>query len=213
MPESKADSIHTVPGRSSGIRANLRRLLLPWGVTMLLPFPILFTESTEAADIGTLYLGIGAAWLALEAFRPCLGAALTPDLWSNQIISLSICLVANALIFAFLGTLCGIPSAIPLPLMALFGVVPAIGLVPWLTLRLRQPYGAILVSALLVAGTKLSACVVARLVYGPDYIAQGYVSADWNTAKLMISLMWAGTLLLSGFGLLASRRWLHCRQP
>ena len=34
--------------------------------------------------------------------------------------------------------------------------------------------------------TKLAACIVARIVYGPDYIAQGYVSADWRAAKLVL---------------------------
>jgi hypothetical protein len=50
---------------------------------------------------------------------------------------------------------------------------------------------------LIVGSIKLAACVVARLTYGPDYIALGYVSADWNSAKLMISLMWSGTVLVS----------------
>ena len=77
---------------------------------------------------------------------------------------------------------------------------------PWLTLRLRQPYAAIVLGALTVGLIKIAACVVARIVYGPDYIAQGYVSADWQTAKLMISLMWAGTLLVSALALVACHR-------
>ena len=88
----------------------------------------------------------------------------------------------------------------------MFGVSPALGLVPWLTLRLRQPWGAIILGAMIVALIKIAACVVARVVYGPDYIAQGYVSADWQTAKLMISLMWAGTLLISALALVACHR-------
>jgi len=35
------------------------------------------------------------------------------------------------------------------------------------------------------------------VTYGPDYIAQGYVSADWRSAKLMISLFWSFSTLLS----------------
>ena len=65
---------------------------------------------------------------------------------------------------------------------------------------------AIVLGALTVGLIKIGACVVARLVYGPDYIAQGYVSADWQTAKLMISLMWTGTLLISVFALVACHR-------
>ena len=39
-----------------------------------------------------------------------------------------------------------------------------------------------------------------------DYIAQGYVSADWHSAKLMITLMWLGTLSASALALLACHR-------
>jgi len=104
------------------------------------------------------------------------------------------------------GSFAGVQSNIPLPILAVLGIAPSFGLVPWLTLRLRQPYAAIVLGAFAVALIKLAACVVARIVYGPDYIAQGYVSADWRTAKLMISLMWLGTLFVSGFALLACRR-------
>ena len=61
----------------------------------------------------------------------------------------------------------------------------------------QHPYAAILFSGFLVGGCKIAGCVVARVVYGPDYIAQGYVSADWRTAKLMISLFWSFSTLLS----------------
>jgi hypothetical protein len=61
----------------------------------------------------------------------------------------------------------------------------------------QRPYAAIIFSGFLVFGCKLAGCVVARLVYGPDYIAQGYVAADWRTAKLMITLLWSFSTLLS----------------
>ena len=107
------------------------------------------------------------------------------------------------MLFSLLGWSASVHSNIPLPALGALGIAPSLGLVPWLTLRLRQPYGAIVLGALIVGVIKLGACVVARIVYGPDYIAQGYVSADWQTAKLMISLMWVGTLLVSGMALLA----------
>jgi hypothetical protein len=186
--------------------SELRRLLMPWGFALLLPVPVLLTGAdTNGADIGTLYLALGAAWLGAEAFRPG-SQPLTFKGWRARISALLICLGVNALVFAGLGLAAGVKSNIPLPLLAAFGVSPALGLVPWLTLRLRQPYGAIVLGAMIVGLIKLGACVVARIVYGPDYIAQGYVSADWQTAKLMISLMWAGTLLVSAFALVACHR-------
>ena len=179
---------------------------MPWAFALLLPVPVLLTGAdTNGADIGTLYLALGSAWLATEAFRPG-SQPETIHGWRTKISALLICLVVNAVVFTVLGLAVGVPSNIPLPLMAAFGVSPALGLVPWLTLRLSQPYGAIVLGAMIVGLIKIGACVVARIVYGPDYIAQGYVSADWQTAKLMISLMWAGTLLISALALGACHR-------
>ena len=91
-------------------------------------------------------------------------------------------------------------------MLAVLGIAPSLGLVPWLTLRLQQPYAAIVLGGLAVGLIKISACVVARIVYGPETLALGYIAADWHTAKLMISLMWVGTPLISGVALVACHR-------
>jgi hypothetical protein len=70
-----------------------------------------------------------------------------------------------------------------------------------------DPYAAIIFSGFLIFTCKLAGCVVARVVYGPDYIAQGYVAADWRTAKLMITLLWSFSTLLSLGLLLADYRY------
>ena len=100
----------------------------------------------------------------------------------------------------------GVRSNIPFPLIAAFAVIPSIGLVPWMTLRLREPFKAMVLSAFLLMAAKLAACVVARIVYGPDYIEHGYVAADWRTAKLMISLTWIIATTIS-LGLLGCSYW------
>jgi hypothetical protein len=64
----------------------------------------------------------------------------------------------------------------------------------------------IILGAMIVSSVKLAACVVARFVYGPDYVEQGYVAADWRTAKLMLTLFWIGHPLLS-LGLLVGEAW------
>ena len=190
----------------TSVRADLRRLLMPWGFALLLPVPVLLTSADfNRADIGTLYLALGGAWLGAEAFRPC-SAPTTVAAWRTRISALVICLVVNAVVFTILGLAVEVKSNIPLPIMAAFGISPALGLVPWLTLRLRQPYGAIILGALIVGLTKLASCVVVRIIYGPNALADGFMAADWRTAKLMISLMWAGTLIASAVGIVACHR-------
>lgn len=195
------------------LATELRRLLMPWSFALLLPMPMLLAGADSNSDIATLYLALGAAWLATEAFRPGHEPQSAAQ-WRKGFCALLVYLVINAVLFSLLGWSASVSSNIPLPILAALGIAPSLGLVPWLTLRLRQPYAAIVLGALTVGLIKIVACVVARIVYGPDYIAQGYVSADWQTAKLMISLMWAGTLLVSGVALVAChRRFSHRTQP
>jgi hypothetical protein len=81
--------------------------------------------------------------------------------------------------------------------MAVLSAIPAIGIVPWMLRRVHHYYASIILAAALVLTAKLAACVVARVVNGPDYIERGYVAADWRSAKLMISLFWTFSTLLS----------------
>jgi hypothetical protein len=180
----------------------LRHLLFPWAFALLLPMPILIAGGEHLnSDIAVLYLALGAAWLATEAFHPA-HPPISLAQWRVRMWALLLYVAVNALVFSLFGSFAQVDSNIPLPILAMLGIAPSLGLVPWLTLRLRQPYAAIVLSAFAAALIKLAACVVARIVYGPDYIAQGYASADWRTAKLMISLMWFGMLLLSTLALL-----------
>jgi hypothetical protein len=84
--------------------------------------------------------------------------------------------------------------------MATLCATPAVGLVPALAVRLRQPMGATLLAAVMLLAAKLLACIVARLVYGPGFIEQGYVAGDWRTAKLMISVYWGLVVGMSVVG-------------
>ena len=188
------------------LAAEFRRLLMPWGFAVLLPMPMLLGVSdTAVVDTAIVYLALGAAWLAAEAFRED-GKPLTFSRWKTRMMALSICVALDTLIFTFLGISAGVKSNIPLPVLAVLGVTPALGLVPWLTLRLHQPYCAVVLGALTVGTIKIAACGVARIVYGPDFIALGYVAGDWQTAKLMISIMWAGTVSVSILGFVACSR-------
>jgi hypothetical protein len=186
--------------------AELRRLWIPFGFAVLLPMPLLLGVADAAGvDMAIVYLALGVAWLASEAFREG-GEPLTFARWKMRMIALSIFAAADALIFTILGGSAGMKSNIPLVVLSVLGVTPALGLVPWLTLRLGQPHCAIVLGASIVGAIKIAACGVARIVYGPDFITLGYVAGDWQTAKLMISVMWAGTVAVSILGLIACSR-------
>ncbi|MGD9635173.1 MAG: hypothetical protein AB7G28_18840 [Pirellulales bacterium] len=177
--------------------AILRQLFFPWAFTGFLPLPVLMAlPPSIGAEIKCLYLGIASAWLATELFRP--GAP--PDsrrAWRERWGALFLALCVNVSLFILLGLSIGIRTHIPFPWMAVLAAVPAIGMVPWLSLQVAERYAVIVFGGTLVFVAKLAACVVARLVYGPNYIEEGRVASDWNTAPLMISLFWALTILMS----------------
>lgn len=183
--------------------SELRLLLLPWGMSLLFPMPMLLVGGESASsDLATLYIGIGAAWLVGEAFRrenkPPQSACRA------RIFAVLVFLAINVLAFWVMGGIGPIQSNIPWPLLCFLAVIPAVGLIPWLVLRIGHPHAALVVAGLIVGSIKICGCIVARIVYGPDFIALGYVSADWTTAKLMISVMWGGTILVSA---LTARLW------
>jgi hypothetical protein len=182
----------------------LRSQGMTWAVAALLPLPALLADDPATnADAACVYLGVACAWLSGEILRAG-DIPATRQLWLTKILATSLAVGANVALFILLGVSAGVQSNIPLPLLAILSAIPAIGLIPWLTLRIKNRYAALLAAALLVLACKLAGCIVARLVYGPHFMQQGYVDGDWRNAKLMISLFWSLTtgislaLLLAG---------------
>jgi hypothetical protein len=197
----------------------LRQLAMTWTAAACLPLPaLLMTNPATNAEVACLYLGLASAWLATEILR-FNGYPESRATWLVKTIAICIALVVNATIFVAFGTMVSVRSNLPFPLLATFAVIPSIGLVSWMTLRLRDPFNAMVLSAFILLAAKLSACVVARFVYGPDFMEHGYVAADWRTAKLMISLTWSSITTIS-FGLLVLAYWqfepqssvVHCHK-
>jgi hypothetical protein len=75
------------------------------------------------------------------------------------------------------GVAAAVQTHFPFALMAVLSAAPAIGIVPWFLRRVRHLYASIVLGATLVLAAKLAACVVARIVYGADYIGSVYRGA------------------------------------
>lgn len=177
------------------ITSELRTMMPVWAIAAFLPLPVLVTSTN--ADVSCLYLGIMNAWLVAEFHRTC-GLPITVSSWHIRALTTCLAVFANALLFIAFGLSGDVVTYFPFPLMALLSAIPALGIVPWILRRIpERPYAAIILGGFLVFTCKLAACVVARFVYGPDYVEQGYVAGDWRTAKLMITLFWSFSTLLS----------------
>ena len=204
-PSSTILSSSTGPAPPSTL-ALLRDLRTACAAAALLPLPaVVITNPASSTDVGCLYLGLSCAWLAAEIL--CRGGLpVTTPQWRTKLFALWLAMPPVVALFTLMGLAAGTESRIPFPLLAILSTTPALGLVPWLVLRLREPFLAIILAAMTLVTAKLAACVVARLVYGPDFIAMGYVAGDWRTAKLMITLFWTLTVLLSLVCALAADR-------
>lgn len=188
----------------------LREMALTWAVAAAIPLPVLVAiNPATSAAVACLYLGLASAWLVTE-FQRCLGMPQAVRAWRSRALAITTATLGNVALFVAFGMAAGVETRFPLPLMALLSALPAVGIAPWLLRRVRHPYAAIILGAALVLAAKLAACVVARVVYGPDYIERGYVAADWRTAKLMISLFWSFSTLLSAGLLLAD--YMSCKR-
>lgn len=182
-----------------------------WGITAFLPLPILaLTDPDRSADLSCLYLAISNALLATEAHRSW-GLPGSVYLWRAKTLTITTVIFVNVALFIAFGSMTGVKTSFPFPLMAVLSVIPALGVLPWMLRRVSQdPYAAVVFAGFLMGTCKILGCAAARIVYGPDALAEGYMAADWRTAKLMITVMWTlSTLLSLGLLLVDYRYFAH----
>jgi hypothetical protein len=192
----------------------LRATAAAWAAAAMLPLPILATTDPAGSGfVSCLYLAFASGWLVVEFHRTGGGPPDSAASWRARTLAVVTAVAVNVALFVAFGVAAGVRTNFPFPLMAALSAIPAVGIVPWLLRRVRQPYASLVLAAVLVLAAKLAACVVARIVYGPDYLEQGYASADWRSAKLMISLFWVlGASMSLGLLLAESTRCKRTRR-
>jgi|SRR5438445_1118725 len=180
------------------------KFLLPgWAIVVLASWLVLVaTPANETSDYPFMGLGLGCAALAARAFSRALPQDETDTppserAWIVRIFAVSVTALAAAAAFTWASVESHVSPGLPIPLLAVLTVTPALGIVPYLTLRIGKPFAAVVLSAFVVGLSKIAGCVVVRIVYGPDALVDGYMAGDWQTAKLMISLFWIGTVTVS----------------
>jgi len=175
-----------------------------WLASALLPLPVLITVNPgHNNEISCLYLGLASAWLAIHVMTSR-GSPRSRGELGSRLGRLYAALAANLALFILLALAAGVESGFPFPLMAALSVVPAMGLVPCLTLRISNPLSLIILAAIIEFSAKLAGCVLARFVYGPNFNLEGRIADDWSTARLMISTFWILGSSISLFALLAA---------
>ena len=180
------------------------KFLLPWwAVTVATSYLVLLaTPASEYSDYPLMCLGLGCALLAAQAFSRAIPPGETDtsapeQAWTVRMSAVSITSLAAAAVFSLISAAFRASSGLPTPLLAVVTLTPALGIVPYLTMRTGKPFAAVVLAAFIVGLIKIASCIVVRIVYGADAQADGYMAGDWQTAKLMISLFWIGTVTVS----------------
>jgi hypothetical protein len=176
------------------VREEFRALLPTLAVTLLFPVPLLnFVQDGAGRAFAFAYLFFGCALVAADCFRPTTSRAR----WKAKMGALAAAMALAALNFA----VCYVAISGSLDwnaiTLAFLVVVPALCIVPCLTLLVGNPYAAVVFAALLLGAVKLAGCLLARVVYGPTAQADGQMSMSWDQPNLLVWFCFAGGLLVS----------------
>src|SRR3989442_5115778 len=154
------------------------KILLPWwAITVVASWLALAgTPANENGDYPLMCLGLGCGLLGAKAFSRPLpqGERETSPLgraWTIQMSAASITGLAAAAAFTLFSAELRVSSGLPIPLLAVLTLTPALGIVPYLTLRTHHPFAAVVLAALVVGLIKIASCVDLRIVYVPDALA------------------------------------------
>jgi hypothetical protein len=178
----------------------LRASAMSSGFSILLMAPAALKVGGEGnMDMACAYLGLSSAWLATDILKHG-GLPTSRPQWLSKMALIALAAGINVVLFSVFAASAGLEAQLPYWLEGGLTTLCAVGLVQWTFLRLRNTPESIILAALIVFSAKIVACVAARLVYGPQFIKQGFVSSDWQTAKLMINTFW---VLASAFSLAA----------
>jgi len=193
-------------------RRELRKLLPVWLAGVALPVPaILFWHSVHGRSIALGCFFIGCATVVAFSFRP--GNLSTG--WREKMKVLVPALLAAFAVFSVLcltfnnppeseeqaiwwrSSVFREPRDLIATLLAFMTLVPSLGLAPYLTLKTRSQFTAVIFSLFLVFAMKLLGAIVVVFVYGWNASEMGHTAMPWNRPDLLVWLFWGFTLTLS----------------
>ena len=184
------------------VSSELRDMLPTWAVAILLPLPVAtFWQDGSGRAFAYVYLFIGCAVLTAERFgrSPQIEAAnqATEGMrrrWRVKMAALVLAMAGAVSIFTAFGWAMSGQLDSVIPLLAVLAVLPALGCVPLLALITGKPYAAVLFTAFLLGLVKIAGCVVVRIVYGPNALAEGHMTLPWEQPNLLVWLCLAGAV-------------------
>lgn len=190
----------------STVLSEFRGVLPATAFALLFPVPILnFWQDGAGRAFAFAYLFIGCAFLAADSFGRMLpfdavepsGTAERRRLWNVKMTALG--LAAGLAVASFSVAFWAISGSVNLgvPLLASLMLLPALCCIPCLTMAVRNPFVAVLFGAASLGLIKVVGCLIVRVVYGPNALAEGYMNISWDNPNLLVRLCFAGGVAYS----------------
>ena len=186
------------------VTGEIREILPTWAIAVLIPLPAAtFWQDGSGRAFAYAYLFLGCAIMTAERFRrplpgnADLAAGGAASAWRAKMTALGLAMAgAVAVLTTFAWSMSGQPEAV-VPLLATLAALPALCCVPVLTISIGKPYAAVLFTTFLLGAVKIAGCVVVRIVYGPEALAEGRMDLPFERPNLLVWLCFAGAGILS----------------
>jgi hypothetical protein len=177
------------------LTSELRGALPAWLLCVLIPLPaIVFWRFLGGEPVAHSCFFVCCLGLVASRFRRQVLAQQPPHPWHLKMLAVAVALISAALVFSLLWRTLADAHDLVTPFIAFQALIPAFGIVPYLTLITRKPAAAVVLSAFLVGCMKMIAGIVVNLVHGWNY---GHHELPWTDPNLMLWAFWVATAILS----------------
>lgn len=188
------------------VARELRAMLPTWAIAVLLPIPMAtFWNEGSGRAFAYCYLFLGTAILAAERFRTNVAGEGSARDWQSKMTALALAEFGLCTIFTAFGWSMRDELAPEIPLFAVLAILPALGCVPFATLRTGSPFTAILSIVILLASIKMLGCLVVRIAYGPTALADGEMMLPWEQPNFLVWFCLVNALAFSAIGYVLGR--------
>ena len=184
----------------------LRYLFPAWFGCVLLPLPaIVFWRSEDGRSMALFLFSVGCASLVAYAFRRDINhqAQEYPEApeqtWRKRMMTTGVALLAAFVAFSALCLTLNDAQDFVAVFLAFLILIPALCVVPFLTLVTGRPFAAVVFTLMSVFGMKLIGAIVVVLVYGwhADRHVPPYTDMPWTHPNMLVWLFWINTGVLS----------------
>jgi hypothetical protein len=194
------------------VRYRLWELRTAWIACILLPLPaMLFWHSHDGRSVALWCFCLGCFVLVASTFRRCFNSVPPRCSWQDCVFTAALALSAAWALFSLLWLALVDRHDFVALFIAFQILIPALCVVPCVTLITRKVFSAVVLSAFLLGCMKFVAGIVVNLVYGWGDSHQDGTPAShelpWTNPNLMLSAFWiaAATLSISLYFLGARR--------